>query len=188
MTKNQNALYWREWSAVRKASPASDRHDLHIQALGDDKSHVDFDNDDFDKVLAAFRAISQPGNLNAQLHALNGQRKRLMFGIRKLARSMDAGEAYVQGIIDRMDARRGEKPGDDQDAWERERERDERPRRKLEELHPRELTKVMVALRKHEKRGCVHAHTSPDVRTSNSQRVGDFASADVGTRTDRDPF
>lgn len=57
----------------------------------------------------------------------------------------------------------GEKPrGDDDeiDDWERERERDERPRRKSNDLHPRELTKVMIALRQHEKRGCVHAHTS----------------------------
>src|ERR1041385_6065139 len=144
LTRNQNALYWREWSAAKRVlMPGRDtwtkdeettrRHELHIQALGDEKSHVDFNNDDFDKVLAAFRAISQPGNLNAQLHALNGQRKRLLFGIRNLARSIGAGEAYVQGIIDRMDARRGEKPreGDDEiDDWERERERARKPQRK----------------------------------------------------------
>jgi hypothetical protein len=45
-------------------------------------------------------AIVEPGNLNAQLHALNGQRKRLMFGIRRLAQSMGADEFYVQGIVD----------------------------------------------------------------------------------------
>lgn len=159
LTRNQNALYWREWSAVRKASPASDRHELHLQALGEEKSHVDFNNDDFDKVLAAFRAVSQPGNLNAQLHALNGQRKRLLFGIRKLARSMDAGDAYVAGIVRTMNAE-GKLGSDD-----------------LEQLHPRELTKVMIALRQHEKRGCVHAHTADDLEL-----------CQIGQQPETDPF
>jgi hypothetical protein len=168
LTRNQNALYWREWSAVRKASPASDRHELHVQALGEEKSHVDFTNDDFDKVLAAFRAVSQPGNLNAQLHALNGQSKRLLFGILRLARELAGGNSlsgadYIAGIVRTMNVE-GKLGSDD-----------------LEQLHPRELTKVMVALRKHEKRGCVHAHTS------NLQRVGDSNALRVAD-LEPDPF
>jgi hypothetical protein len=59
------------------------RHELYLQALGEEKSLTELDNDDFDKVKAAMLAIVEPGNLNAQLHALNGQRKRLLFGIRR---------------------------------------------------------------------------------------------------------
>jgi hypothetical protein len=203
LSPRQQALHWALWKRVKaKEMPGREtwtkheenerRHALYVQALGEEKSLTEFDNDDFDKVKAAMLAIVEPGNLNAQLHALQGQRKRLMFGIRKLTKSMGADEFYVQGIIDRMDARRGEKSRDDDDeidAWERERERGERPQRKLEELHPRELTKVMIALRLHEKRGmihagapreggCVHAHTP-----SPSAHVG---SAHV--RSDPDPF
>lgn len=90
MTPAQNQLYWREWSAVVKACkshgwPVPDRHELHAQALGRDKSHLHFTNQDFDLVLAEFRAISQPANLQAQLHALDQPRLRLLYAIRRLA-------------------------------------------------------------------------------------------------------
>ena len=167
LSKAQQALHWALWKRVKaKLMPGREtwtkheeterRHALYIEALGGERSLTEMDNDDFDKVKAAMLAIVEPGNLNAQLHALSGQRKRLLFGIRKLAKSMGADEFYVQAIIDRMDARRGEKAGDDQDDWERERERAEKPQRKIEELHPAELTRVMIALREHEKRGAVH--------------------------------
>jgi hypothetical protein len=50
---------------------------------------------------------------------------------------MGAGNAYVEGIVKTMNAE-GKLGSED-----------------LEQLHPRELTKVMVALRKHEQRGVV---------------------------------
>lgn len=143
LSRAQNALYWREWSAAKralmpgrstftKAEEEQRRHELHIKALGDDKSHVDFDNDDFDHVLAAFRALSRPGDLNAQHHALNGQRKRLLFGIRRAA-----APSYIDAVVERMNAEG--KLGSSE----------------LQELHPRELTKVMIALRQHERRGVI---------------------------------
>lgn len=72
MTSNQNSLYWREWGAVSRRCKADglelpDRHELHAKALGADKSHKDFTNPDFDKVLAEFRAWSQPGDIRAQM-------------------------------------------------------------------------------------------------------------------------
>lgn len=81
MTKGQNSLYWREWAAARKVDPSLDRHELHIRALGRDKSHVKFSNLDLDKVLAEFRAISNPGSLDAQLRQLNQQKTRLVWKI-----------------------------------------------------------------------------------------------------------
>ena len=63
MTASQNRLYFREWGSVRAACkahgwPVPDRHELHVRALGFDKSHLDFNNEDLDKVLAEFRKLS----------------------------------------------------------------------------------------------------------------------------------
>ena len=90
MTPAQNALYFREWGRVRavckqQGFPIPDRHDLHVKALGLDKSHLDFTNGDFDQVLAEFRAISQPDNLAAQLRQQDMPRRRLLYSIRRLA-------------------------------------------------------------------------------------------------------
>ncbi len=77
MSPRQNALYWREWAAAKRAlmpgratwtkyEENEHRHELHLEALGQEKSHLEFDNDDFDHVLSAFRAKSRPGDLKAQ--------------------------------------------------------------------------------------------------------------------------
>lgn len=72
MTAKQDTLYWREWGAVSRRCKADgldvpDRHALHAKALGADKSHKTFTNADFDKVLAEFRAWSEPGDLRGQM-------------------------------------------------------------------------------------------------------------------------
>ena len=90
MTALQNRLYFREWGRVRAACkqqgfPIPDRHGLHVKALGLDKSHLDFTNDDLDQVLAEFRALSQPDNLDAQLLQQDMPRRRLLYSIRRLA-------------------------------------------------------------------------------------------------------
>lgn len=90
MTALQNSLYFREWGRVRAACrqqgfPVPDRHSFHVKALGQDKSHLDFSNPDLDRVLAEFRAISQPNNLAAQLRQQEMPRRRLLYSIRRLA-------------------------------------------------------------------------------------------------------
>ena len=90
MTALQNSLYFREWGRVRAACklhgfPVPDRHSLHVKALGQDKSHLVFTNDDFDLVLAEFRALSQPDNLAAQLRQQDMPRRRLLYSIWRLA-------------------------------------------------------------------------------------------------------
>jgi hypothetical protein len=90
ISKKQDSLYWREWAAAKKfcASldlPEPDRHQLHTQALGADKSHKDFTNADLDKVLAAFRAISDPANVQAQLRQIDQPRTRLLYAINRLS-------------------------------------------------------------------------------------------------------
>ena len=147
LSKAQNSLYWREWSAAKRAlmpgrstwtkhEEETRRHEIHIRALGADKSHLDFTNADFDKVLAELRAISRPADLNAQLRQLNQQHYRLLFGIRKLASELHGAgwRRYVAGIIDHMNAD-GALQGSD-----------------LDQLAPADLEKIMIALRKDQAR------------------------------------
>jgi hypothetical protein len=84
MTPKQKTLYWREWAAVRQAKPDADRHTLHAEALGRDKSSNAFDNADLDKVLGVFRAISRPADVNAQIRQLNQPRIRSMHRLQEL--------------------------------------------------------------------------------------------------------
>ncbi|MBX3736697.1 MAG: hypothetical protein KF715_08415 [Candidatus Didemnitutus sp.] len=46
------------------------RHQIHVKALGSDKSSLDFTNRDFDKVLSHFIAILEPDNLEAQIRII----------------------------------------------------------------------------------------------------------------------
>lgn len=81
MSPLQEKLYWREWGAVHKADPSIDRHELHIAALGEDKSHKHFTNEEFDKVLGQMRAISRPTDLAGQIRQLNQKKTRLIWKI-----------------------------------------------------------------------------------------------------------
>lgn len=83
MNTAQTMLYFREWGRVRdvlkgQGRPHGDmeRHKLHEKALGQKKSSKDFTNADLDKVLAAMRAITEPGNLTNQLKALDQPARR----------------------------------------------------------------------------------------------------------------
>jgi hypothetical protein len=83
MSPAQTMLYFREWGRVRDVRKSAglpcgdvERHALHKKALGVAKSSKDFTNADLDKVLAAMRAITEPGNLTAQLRALDQQALR----------------------------------------------------------------------------------------------------------------
>lgn len=107
MTPRQTSLYFREWGYVRgycKAHrlPEPDRHALHVQALGADKSSKEFTNEDFDKVLAVFRAIHQPANVNAQLRQIREPRKRAEFPFPELFKLLGLYvgdvDAYVASI------------------------------------------------------------------------------------------
>ncbi len=78
MSPAQTMLYFREVGRARdvlkaKGLPFGDvqRHALHKRALGVSKSSKDFTNGDLDKILGALRAIIDPGDLKAQLHAID---------------------------------------------------------------------------------------------------------------------
>jgi hypothetical protein len=159
LSKQQQHLHWALWKKVKvklmpgratwtKAEENERRHALYIEATGADLSLTEMNNEQFDLVLGAMHAVIEPGDLNAQLRALNGKRKRLLFGIRKLARSMGGDDFYVAGIVRTMNSE-GKLGSND-----------------LEELSPADLTKVMIALRKHEARGMIHEPACVHVQTS----------------------
>lgn len=83
MTPAQRVLYFREWGLARKARPDADRHALHVEALGMDKSSKRFTNRDLDRVLAVFRAISRPDDVDAQLRQQAMERTRALYTIGK---------------------------------------------------------------------------------------------------------
>ena len=106
MTAKQNAWYWREWQAVRRFCaahelPEPDRHALHIRALGADKSHANFTNKDFDRVLREFWAISKPDSVDAQMRQANMERTRLLEGIRQRAEEYGWG-GFATILIERF--------------------------------------------------------------------------------------
>lgn len=105
MTPAQTRLYYRTWSRVRRVlfelgglSPAdadAERHAIHQDALGTDKSSRAFTNRDLDMVLAAFEArlvlITGPGQTD---RATDQPRRRLLFAIDRLG----LGDAYLNRL------------------------------------------------------------------------------------------
>lgn len=82
MTPKQTQFYWSEWAAVRRVCLAKgwavpERHELHVKALGKEKSSKDFSNGDFDRVLQVFRSFSRPDSVNAGLRQERMPRSRL---------------------------------------------------------------------------------------------------------------
>ncbi|MBI4024814.1 MAG: hypothetical protein HY360_07510 [Verrucomicrobia bacterium] len=74
MTSKQDALYWMKWRAVCAAQgwdqkDSERRHAIHIQALGRDKSHKNFNNRDFDRILAQLRLFAEPNSVEARMQA-----------------------------------------------------------------------------------------------------------------------
>jgi hypothetical protein len=95
----QTRKYWWEWSRAREfylgrglTHEAADakRHELHRKALGRDKSSKSFSNADLDKVIAAFRAVWDGGNLDAQLRQIEQPEQRLRELHARIARLAEA--------------------------------------------------------------------------------------------------
>ena len=120
MSPAQTSLYFREWGKVRAyylakgidpKQAGAKRHELHLTALGSDKSSKSFTNADLDKVLAAFYAISSPSDLTAQLRQIDQPTHRLnqlqdacwktVFNLPKIKLSVDPqfhAENYLNSI------------------------------------------------------------------------------------------
>jgi hypothetical protein len=95
MTTKQNHLYFRAWAKAKSVyvqyagySPKEAealRHELHREALGEDKSHTDFTNDDFDAVLDAFESVAvlESGPASASHRAESMPRRRTIYAVEK---------------------------------------------------------------------------------------------------------
>lgn len=103
MSPAQTNLYFFEWGQVRKHflakgidSKQADhkRHELHKRALGRDKSSKAFSNPELDKVIAVFRAVSDGGNLEAQLAQLDQPENRR---VRMIERCWSAVRTFIEG-------------------------------------------------------------------------------------------
>src|SRR5690242_20411596 len=106
MTAAQTNLYFVEWGRVRDHYRAkglepkqadSKRHELHKRALGRDKSSKDFTNAELDKVIAAFRTVSDGGNLDAQLAQLDQPETRRLALVK---RCHAAAKSFIDGDTD----------------------------------------------------------------------------------------
>lgn len=114
MTSAQTRLYWSAWAEVKARLPnygfASDeldqkRHAIHIEAIGHDKSSKSLTNTDFDAVLAAFRAYSDPDNLHEQLRIIDQAEKRAKVGRERAEQLMAAigvGEHVREAYLDTL--------------------------------------------------------------------------------------
>jgi hypothetical protein len=106
MTAKQNAFYWRTWSKVRKllielggysaAEADGERHRITADALGAEKSHTAFSNDEFDKILDAFQdyLVLSEGPTKGPKRAEIQPKMRLINGIQKTG----WGDAYIGTI------------------------------------------------------------------------------------------
>jgi len=108
LTKKQKFLYWTEWRNAKNVlmkrmgmlpkEVEELRHTLHVKALGYDKSHKEFSNAEFDKILATFRAYTRPADLNAQIRQIDQPKIRAAYALRKIINRLKLTPEYVDGI------------------------------------------------------------------------------------------
>ncbi len=105
MSHAQTRLYFRTWAQVRRllvdlggftpAEAEAERHAIHREALGTDKSSRSLTNRDLDLVLAAFEArlvlLTGPGQPD---RAAEQPRRRLLFAIDRLG----LGDPYLNRL------------------------------------------------------------------------------------------
>lgn len=102
MSPKQTQLYWREWAAVRRADPQADRQALTVRALGRARSSKEFSNADLDKVLAVFREVSRPADVDGQLRQQGQARARREHRIDEVMRCLGVYVEDVAGYVARI--------------------------------------------------------------------------------------
>lgn len=174
LSLKQDRFYWREWSIARRALQASGlspvecdarRHQVHVEELGEDKSHTEFDEDDFDAVLAGFWKISYPNDLHRQLRQLQMRKTRALYKIDELLRLLGKDRRFAEGVLAQID--HGVDPNSIDSIWQRERNRSQSPR-SLTQVGPDDLKKVISGLRSISKRRSVAEPITPELQPSNT--------------------
>jgi hypothetical protein len=139
LSRAQHGLYRKLWDAVLAHEPAADRLAMH-QRLGLPASRADWSNAHFDEWKRACLAISDPGNLDAQLDGSNGPQIRALYALRQLLAAQGLPESYAEATARQM----GYRPP-------------------LELLPHAALKKLIIALRKQQRREA-HSHAPEETR------------------------
>lgn len=109
MNDAQIRKYRFEWNKARKVLRAQGktpteadvrRHEIHIEALGEDKSSYDLTNKDFDAVLKCFKAISEPASFTAQIDLEAMPESRMRFKIDGLLAALGKGRAHADALVE----------------------------------------------------------------------------------------
>lgn len=109
MNDAQIRKYRFEWNKARKVLRAAGkspteadarRHEIHIEALGVDKSSYDLTNKDFDAVLKLFQAISEPSSFTAQIHLEAMPESRMRFKIDGLLAALGKGRDHADALVE----------------------------------------------------------------------------------------
>lgn len=102
LNERQLKLYWRAWAEVRRVNPQQERDELTVRALGKRVSVKDFTNADFDRVLAVFRAVSRPADVDGQLRQQGQARARREHKIDEVMRCLGVYVEDVAGYVARI--------------------------------------------------------------------------------------
>jgi hypothetical protein len=104
MSPAQHGRYWRDWGKIRKmlvemgdfskADADAERKQIHIQALGRDKSSKDLTNKDLDKIFEHFASYLVLINGPKDASAVSQPVKRLIWAIDQLGLP----EPYLESI------------------------------------------------------------------------------------------
>lgn len=115
MTAPQLRFYRVLWGQVRAVLRArkftsgeceARRHEIHVEALGYDRSSLALTNAEFDKVKAAFLAITKPASLATQLAQQEMPVTRLRRALGFYLAALEEGEEYAESIVQRMNRER----------------------------------------------------------------------------------
>lgn len=110
MNYQQIKKYRFEWARVKavlaarglsEAEMEAQRHELHMKALGEDKSSTLFTDKEMDTVLREFRAISSADDMTGQIELGGMDATRKRHGIGQLLTALEMGEADAEHWVAR---------------------------------------------------------------------------------------
>lgn len=110
MNYDQIKKYRFEWARVKAVLAASGmgeadmetkRHELHVTAIGKDKSSTLFSDKEMDDVLREFRAISNAGDMKGQIELGEMDATRKRHGIRQLMKALEKTEDFAEQWVSR---------------------------------------------------------------------------------------
>jgi hypothetical protein len=107
INRGQRMRYFIEWGKAKKVlmrtmsakDAEAQRHAIHVKVLGRDKSSYDLTNDDLDKLLGAFLAISNSAGFTEQVEKADQPAKRGRFKVTELMAALGMDDLGLQRMI-----------------------------------------------------------------------------------------